>query len=302
MNEIFLNLSKKNANEYIQAQLYTEDRFVFLENLRRSAIQSYRADGLVNDYIINLKDVESKAMLYQFETIDKALVGVLRIENRESSYTNYSRDDDPDLPDDPDSLSDKTAAFRYALKRLYRRQFEVSLNEQKNGCWPLIIYDLLDPIDGKRNLLINQIPQAVTGHASTDFLNNLASQDLRTIKQTLLATQADLAHRLEIALRQSGSPHIADVSIMGKIQATIKVLRVIIEVIGGIEAVNDAVLFAKEQWEKFEREQKEAERREQERKAKQEWEKFHREPREIPHSSDHVDRFERNRDVISRTC
>jgi hypothetical protein len=296
-------LSAGSVTEFLRSNLEADARFSFLESLRTTALASYSGERSVPNIVLSLKDAQSRAMQAQFEILDGALIKLLRKEGRESVYLNYKRNDDPDLPDDPASLSDPVVAYRYAMKRLYRRQFDVTFDEQKAGGWPLLTFDLLDPLDGTRTLLIQQLPAAVDQHSSPEFLNTMSLAQLRATKITLLTVQAELARRLEEESKNSLKlQRRADVVAMGKVGAVIKIIRKLIDWAGDLLVIRETVEVAKEAWEKAERERQEAEKARQEQEYKEAWDRLGGEPREIRGASDHVDSFERNGDRIGRTC
>lgn len=74
-------------------------------------------------------------------------------------------------------------------------------HRDKQGCWPLLCYDLLDDIDGKRSLMVEQAPESIQNHPSVDYLNQLglpALQRMRTVWETVRADalRRVVAHRL----------------------------------------------------------------------------------------------------------
>ena len=305
MDMISLNklLKSNNVDELLKEYVDGSERFKFLETLRTGALASYIGIRSVPEVVLKFKDAHSSAMQAQFELLDGSLLKTLKKEGRESAYLKYQRDDDPDLPDDPTTLSDPVIAYRYALSRLYRRQFEVTVNEQKDGCWPLLTCDLLDPIDGTRILLIQQLPTAVDLHHSPDFLDSMTLAQLRACKKTLDLLQFDISRRLGEHLQVSLDPKLpGDVQIMGKVEVAKKILKALWKWVEKIIVAREAAEIAKEAAELAARLANEAERRRQEKECKDAWNRLGGEPREIPGSSDHVDAFDRNHDAISRAC
>lgn len=291
-------LSGKNVAQEIYSAVKSNNRFSFIESLRFEAVGSYKDSGsqYYDKDFIQLVNAETIMLQRQFESIDNAIYQTLSKEGRTDMYDLHDRDDDPDLPKNPEDLNNPVIAYRYALMRLYRRQFEVTVNAQKDGCWPLIVYDILEPVDGKRILLVSKIKQAVDEHASAEFIRNLSRQNLTDIKNVLISTRADL----ERLLSENSMRELSQIGISGKakiVKAIItKVWAWVEKMVVGVEAVE----IAKEAAEKAEREAKERHEREAQ-------ERYRRELgigefREIKGSSDYVDRFEKNRDMISRTC
>jgi hypothetical protein len=296
-------ISSPAVVESIRDLVGSNKRFRFIESLRIAALASYEGLHSVTSEQLQYKSIQSRAMQAQFELLDNALFKLLRKEGRESVYLNFQRSDDPDLPDDPSTLSDPVVAYRYALKRLYRRQFDITVDEQKDGGWPLLTFDLLQPIDGSRTLLVQQLPAAVEQHNSPDFLNALTLPQLREAKATLLLVQADLARRLQQSTMIALAPKMyGDISAKGKVGTIIKIVRDLIDWAGRLEIVLETVKAAKEAWEKADRERKEAEKKRHEKEYRDSWGSLGGEPRAIPGASDHVDSFERNGEQIGRTC
>ena len=269
-----------------------------MESLRKLAIEQRKlnlknVDN--NQLVIQYLDAESASLLNQYKLIDNALVLTLTAENRMNALKNHSRPDNPDLPDDPKSLKDSKVAFRYALMRQYRRQFEVTINEQKDGAWPLLVNDLLEPIDGKRKLLVDSFANAAALHNSTEFLSGFSSVQAASVKEILQITQADIAQRLA---KNVYSHQLLRIQPSGKVDTIVKVIKKLFDWTEKMITIVEAYRIGIEAAEKAQ----ELERERLEKKSKEEWERFQREPRAIERSSDHVDRFERNRDFISRTC
>jgi hypothetical protein len=187
-------------------ELSAPSRFDFIEGLRLEALRSHRESvgpNSVADLRLALADAESQLMQRQFELLDKALIATLLKDGARAEYDSYKQPvPDPDLPDDPTTLKDPRVAYKYALKRLYRRQFDVAMaHRDKQGCWPLLCYDLLDDIDGKRSLMVEQAPESIQNHPSVDYLNQLglpALQRMRTVWETVRADalRRVVAHRL----------------------------------------------------------------------------------------------------------
>ena len=292
-------LKSGHVHSAIIEELSGPNALKFLESTRRLAIQRRMASS-PNQISASLLDAESSAVFGQIMAIDVALKSILVREGRLQQYTNHVRDDEPDLPPDPNSLKDPAIAFRYGVMRTYRRQFEVTINEQKAGGWPLLVHDLLEPLDGKRNLLVSQFPDAAKFHADTSYLQLYSSAQAREALSVLRRTEADLNVRLAAALRtqaESGVPKL-----LGGGAIVIRVLRAVIEVITGLEVAHDVYIIAKEAAEKV---KAEIERMEKEEAAKRAWDKAFGDkggPREIPNSSDHVDRFDKNGGIIAGTC
>jgi hypothetical protein len=286
-------LTSRNVADAIANDFSLPKHFDLLEGFRLLAIQPIENEA---PFRSRFRAAGSEAAMMQFRTIDSALHTVLERENRLNSYLHHERDDDPDLPPDPSELKDPAVAFRYGLKRLYRRQFEVTFNETKAGAWPLIMYDVLAPLDGKRLLLVEQLRVAVDNHADKDFLRSLSLAKLQEMSAVLTTVQADVYARLSEELRNpSNAAHQGPgiVPLAGR-------LRLIKEVIEGAylaltiyndifkETLNEAL--------------SELQRRQAEAEARRQWDRFQREPREIPRSSDFVDAFDRNKGWIEKTC
>lgn len=290
-----------------------EDRFRWLESLRQAALarladaQRPQVMGMPTNAAA-LFNEKSIAMQRQFEALDRGICGTLDREGRIASYVNWTRSDDPDMPDDPNDLAQETEAYKYGLKRLYRRQFEVSVNEHKNGCWPLLLFDQLEPIDGTRILAIAKTPLAVEKHNSPEYLRQLGSADLKRYLLVFEDTKQDLAEKL----RRESARSILDVAARGRVDKAAIILMIfdglmrLVEF--GYELYKD--MLEREEKERQAREAREAAEREaaaraaaeKQEKIERELREWSREPKEIPGSSDHVDRHERNNDAIDRMC
>lgn len=261
-----------------------EGRFEFLTMLRAQAIKRAQQD---HPRFFEEAEIDVTMMQRQFEIIDGALVATLKAEGRLDTYSNWKRTTDPDLPTDPQALSDPRIAYKYALKRLYRRQFETVVNERKSGCWPLIEFDLLAPIDGKRILLVEVFREAVTRHPSSDFVLNMPIERLQEVQSIYADVVTEVQAR---ALKYQ----------TGLVDNAVRAARDLLDAY--YCQANDTLrelCAARDRIERAEREAREA----KERAALKEYhDRFGREPREIPGASDYVDHFDRNHERIGRTC
>lgn len=297
-SEVLQILNGNNIQKNIDEILDSDDKFRFMESLRQLAIERRKlklGSENSNKLVIQLIDAESESILNQYKLIETALESTLKAENRLDSLKKYSRPDNPDLPEDPKSLKDPKIAFRYALMRQYRRQFEVTINEQKDGAWPLLVNDLLEPIDGKRKLLIEAFPNAASIHNSTDFLNGFSSAQAALVKGILQDVQADIAQRLANSIKAQQLPIIQPT---GKIDTIVKIIKKLYDWTEKLITTVEAYRLAKEVAEKAQ----EMDRERQEKKSREEWERFNSNPQPIEGSSDHVDRFDRNHDIIRGAC
>jgi hypothetical protein len=290
-----------------------DQRFSWLEQLRQAALLKVQEKAQVDQFrttsnVAALFNEESIAMQRQFEVLDRGINTSLEVEGRTSSYYNWTSVEDHDLPANPIDLADEREAYKYALKRLYRRQFEVTMNEIKTGCWPLLLVDAMEPLDGKRVLAITSAPLAVSNHSSAEYLRAMSSTAIGGYVNVFRDAQAALARRL--ASLEDGNTPLALVPMNSgavvAISAAIAALASAIDV--GYKIYRDVQ--DREVKEKEAREAKEAAAREkavreakaaQERaeKAMRDW---IRDAKEIPGSSDHVDSFERNGDRIKGMC
>jgi hypothetical protein len=290
-----------------------DQRFAWLEQLRQAALQQIQEmSGQRNFQTVSnaaaLFNEKTIAMQRQFEVLDRGITGSLSIESRTPSYQNWTSEQDNDLPENPADLADPREAYKYAMKRLYRRQFEVTLNEVKKGCWPLLLVDVLEPIDGTRVLAVSSAPLAVANHNSAEYLRAMSSASIGAYINVFVETKAGLARRL--ANLENG------ITPLDSVPRLLGVGGTIISAIGTIATVIDLAykiyrdVQDREAKEKAEREAKEkAEKeaaakaaREAQQRAEKEMHDWARNAKEIPGSSDHCDSFERNSDTIGRTC
>jgi len=299
--------SSKQPVNVIAEGLAASNRFGFIEALRVGALEALQhsiAGQSGSDIRLNLADAESQAMQRQFERIDSVVVGTLDKDGTRREYDAYAPAVDVDLPADPRMLADPVIAYRYAVMRLYRRQFDVTMeHDRKDGCWPLVCYDLLDPIDGKRSLIVNDVPQSVREHASTEFLKDMDLPSLRRMRNVFGNVKADALRRIDQLGK--GGPEVFLTAAWGRV---IKILIGIAEAAGVIDGVISLYERAREKFEaaqhereRVEREKQEAEAKRQEKAAKEHWQRELRE-RSIPEGSGHMELFEKNRERIGGMC
>ncbi|MEC5387735.1 hypothetical protein VVD49_18525 [Uliginosibacterium sp. H3] len=279
-----MNGSYNSYAEEINSRLAGKGKFEFVTALR------LQATARVNQETLNLIEEPQEDLAkfqHQFEAIDKALVHALTVEGRINSYTQWTRSTDPDLPVDPQAFLDPRVSYKYALMRLYRRQFETTVNERKSGCWPLIEFDLLAPLDGKRLLMVEVFHEAVTSHPSSDFVARIPIERLQEIQ----ATYASVAEEVQLRART------------GQAGAVGSAFRIIHEAIDAYYCqANDALRDLCAERDRIQRAEREAREAKERAAVKEYHDRFGREPREVPGASDHVDHFDRNHDRIGRTC
>ena len=305
--------SVKSITENMFSDQSVDQRFAWLERLRQAALLKVQEKSLVDQFrtisnVATLFNEESIAMQRQFEVLDRGINSSLEVEGRTDSYYRWSSVEDHDFPANPADLGDEREAYKYALKRLYRRQFEVTMNEIKTGCWPLLLVDAMEPLDGKRVLAISSAPLAVSNHSSAEYLRAMSSATIGGYVNVFRDAQAALARRL--AGVENGSTPLSlvpkNAAVVEAIAAAIGALAFAIDV--GYKIYRDVQ--DREVKEKEAREAKEAAARERaeqaaraaQERAEKEMQNWARAPREIPGSSDHCDSFERNHERIGRTC
>lgn len=286
-SRIIAILKSSNAAEQIQNEMRLATKYEFLENLRRMAIEDRRrqvAKGSGSLEEVKTLDERSLAMMGQFTRLDKAVVTALEKETRRNVYDAWNRPDDPDLPEDPTDFAKPGYGLRYAIKRMYRQDFEVTVNERKDGCWPFVQCDLLEPVDGVRKLYIDILPEAVSSHAGTAFIDNYTSAMARQSRETIKTTREEAEKKLAELQAQKNRA---------------EAIKRLVELVGALQALEWLLDKAVKAMEHFERVFKESEAR---RDVERAWRELDQGSREIEHSSDHVDAFERNRGGIERMC
>ncbi|MDI1262345.1 MAG: hypothetical protein PS018_03690 [bacterium] len=304
IQDILLSSSPRDA---LAEQLVLPNRFLFVEALRLQALRSYKeaVDGSPNaDLRTILTDAETQALQRQFERLDGVIVGTLNKDGARSLYDNYSPDVDRDLPANPNDLRDPRVAYRYALQRLYRRQFDVTMvHERKDGCWPLVCFDLLSALDARRILIVDSVPEAVADHASLSYMSQLDLPSLDRVHQTFDVVRKDAIRRLA-ELGEGPREHFATANVV----RVAKILWKVVEWCVTAEGAWSIAKQAREAWEERKRakEAEEKARLEKEAQAREReyQEKIQRELRErsIPDGSGHMDLYEKNKGYIGGVC
>ncbi|MRW94720.1 hypothetical protein GJ699_32630 [Duganella sp. FT80W] len=289
------------------------ERFAWIEQLRQAALMRVQESARLLPLgaapnAASLFNEESIAVQRQFEILDKGINHSLDVESRTASYRNWSSAEDHDLPENPADLADEREAYKYSLKRLYRRQFEVTLNEIKTGCWPLILADVMQPLDGKRALAISLAPLAVDNHSSAEYLRNMSSDAIGAYLNVFREEKASLVRRLAEIDNPKKPLHLmgANAGVIAAIAAAIGALTNAVDkgyqIYRDIQDREAREKAAREAREAAERERAEKAAREAQDRAERQMRDWSREPREIPGSSDHCDSFERNHERIGRMC
>ena len=279
-------------------QLLSEDsRYGLLDALRVESLSTERLSALGDRQVF--VSSEAIGIQRQVESIDKALETALRADGRFASFLEWTRLDDPDRPSNLEDLRDPLVAYRYTMLHMYRRQFEVTVNEMSGGCWPFIFVDLLTPFDPKRLLLLEQLPESVIGHPGLEFIKSMPLDRLNVLQTVLMQVSSESAQRLAIAsdnlARANRHAQATELERMKReYEGTRAICTQVMERERIARAICDANL--KAQQDAINDAEKKAAGAAAARDA---WERFEREPRAIPHSSDHVDRFDRNGDTIA---
>lgn len=302
-----------NINRKLSEAGDVDKRFAWIEELRKGALEKLKSvmhaqhnGGKSN--VADLFNEESIAMQRQFEVLDRGIYLCLKVEGRTDAYDQWTSEEDHDLPSNPADLADDREAYKYALKRLYRRQFEVTLNEIKTGCWPLLLADLLEPLDGKRSLAVSDAPLAIANHSSAEYLRAMTSVSIgnyttvfQKAKNELTQRLAELSQKEEPLKLEAKNAVVAGV-IIAAIATIAQVVDVTYRIYRDVQDREQKEKEAREAKEAAERAAKEKAAREAQARAEKQMRDWARDPKELKGSSDHCDSFERNRDRISRTC
>lgn len=278
---------------------------VLLTELHAHAMQAREDSGAYSPQGMRLAEAE-KAIVEQLGRLDFAVNHILGLEGRPNLLRDHRRDDDPDLPADPEQLKDPVFLLRYALIRHYRKLFDFSFRHGVDGAWPLVTHDLLDDLDGKRALLIDLLPEAVHEHAGLEFMDRFSLPQIRRAKSVTLHAQSDVGRKLadlELAEQRGFVPLNRGKAAKQILKWLWDKLDDVAKVLTGKEIAELAAEAARAMQEAIEKRRAEEEARRQQEAAKRAWrDAFGKEPKEMNGASDYVDRFERNRDTISRSC
>jgi len=287
----------------VSFELSSPNRFEFLEGLRIEAVRAYRKSltpSPTADLVFTLADTESLLMQKQFERIDEALISALVKEGAKAEYDNYEWIPGRDLPADPNSLRDPGVFYRYSVMRFYRKQFDVAMaHGDKRGCWALVCYDLLDVIDGKRVLMVDQAPQSVQYHPSTDYLNGLGLPALQRMEAIWETVKADALKRIGTSNLLAGGRGWGGVAttVLGYIA---KLAEDYYDVVKSREDAERARLERERAQEQLERDRAAARQQQKEREMNDAVDRLR--GREIPDGSGQMDLFEHNRERIGGMC
>jgi hypothetical protein len=165
----------------------------------------------------------------------------------------------------------------------------LTLTREQRGAWPLILGDLLENVDKSTGLISDSTPNIVSHHPSSE--------------RVLLDVNPDELSRLAAITKATG------LELSGKVGKLIEAAKKAAE---ALKKAGEYFLIASESYERLQKLKEEARRKaEEEREAERKQREVIREIQErtaegrgheLPGSRDHVDAFERNGDLISRTC
>jgi hypothetical protein len=259
-----------------------------------------------------LIDAETYAIQTQLEVSAAAVVSTLDKDGHAGVYKTWTTPADRDLPSPISLLGNKRIAYMYGMMRYYRRQFDLAWQYHAVGCWPLINYDLCAPLDGKRVLLVQALPMAVTDHASLVYLQSSTREQVRNMRALFDQVAADANLRLsQLSKRRRPSRLLVSYPFSqegnGQVDEnkTEETLKKIMDYI--YEAQRELTVWdlylAERDRRREEREQREREIERQSReRAEHDFRERFGEPNQIPDGSGQMDRFEHNRDGIGGMC
>lgn len=268
------------------------------------------------------ENIENK--LYKLEDAIKKL---LDREGKFGAFDNFYGAT-PSLPDILELIDIENPIAWIAKNRVdrYRKCFDVAHFYANGGAWTYIIGDIIRPLDDDLPLIIDLVPRVIDAHPNTLQAEEFPSSCLPTAKKIIESLQRELA-RLSLELpkdlapiTESADPKVisewasaakgqmtsdfkklleapvaADsTAAMRTIKIAIAVIVTAYELYGKIKPIIDAIVYVLEKQAEEQRKQIEARKREYERE-------FGPMPSEIPHASDHIDAYEHNKDILSRT-
>lgn len=195
----------------------------------------------------------------------------------------YRHHPDPEV--DPPPYLPGLTGLADLIEIRYNAFCRVALAQPQVGAWPLVVGDLLDDVGEEDVLLIQSGGDILRDHPATPQVVASASGDsIRRMARSYRATAASIQARQQREI-QAGAPGKL-IDIIAKVADW--ALR-----IAGIYELAEKV---------YERAKEEQERRRAMEEREREVRDFERGLKPMEGSEKYIDRFEQNRDTISRTC